>query len=105
MNKANENLIQDLANQLGGDKVIPLRNSKSKGPLELLQLREDLERLTSSGGRPTSPEWEIKRLVPFTEDNWEKLKELTKKLQKEGYSGSPSQLAALLIERGLSNMV
>jgi hypothetical protein len=104
MNKNSENFIESLANELGADYILPLDLTKSQGPLELIHLQAELHRLKSSGGRPTDPQWTVKRLVPFTEQNWQKLGQVTEKMKQEGHSISPSQLAALLIEEGLSRL-
>lgn len=90
---------------LGAGEAIPLASAPSQGPLDLLQLRAELGgRLQSSGGRPSDPEWSIRRLVPFKKNAWEKLELLAEQCRSTGQSVSPSQLAALLIERGLQRL-
>jgi hypothetical protein len=45
---------------------VDLPGLPSAGPLDLLQLRAEVAaRLKSSGGRPTDPNWDVQRLVPF----------------------------------------
>ena len=87
---------------LGAERVIPLEGLPSQGPLDLLQLRAELERrLHSSGGRPTDPDWVLRRVVPFKREGWAELERLAAICRHHGQRVSPSQLAALLIEHGL----
>jgi hypothetical protein len=90
---------------LGAQRVIPLEGLPSQGPLDLLQMREEVgRRLRSSGGRPTDPEWALRRLVPFKQQGWQQLERLAKACSDQGQAVSPSQLAAILIERGLEDL-
>jgi hypothetical protein len=67
-----------------------------------LELRAHVaRRLKSTGGRPTDPEWNVQRLVPFRDERWRQLEELAKHLSTDERSVSPGQLAAILIERAL----
>ena len=87
---------------LGAERVIPLEGLPSQGPLDLLQLRAELgRRLQSSGGRPTDPDWELRRVIPFKQEGWAELERLAAICRHHGQRVSPSQLAALLIEHGL----
>ncbi len=91
---------------LGAQRSIPLDGLPSQGPLDLLQLRTELgRRLRSSGGRPTDPEWTLRRIIPFKEKGWRDLEQLAARCSHEGQTVSPSQLAALLIERGLQDLL
>jgi hypothetical protein len=56
------------------------------------------------GGRPTDPNWDIRRLVPFRREGWLELERLAAICERGGQRVSPSQLAALLIERGLESL-
>ncbi len=90
---------------LGSSRVVPVSPAPSRGPLDLLWLRVEVEhRLKSSGGRPTDPEWKMSRAVRFQPSRWAQLEELAAMLSQEGCTVSPSQLAAMLIERGLSEL-
>lgn len=85
---------------LGADHVQRVRNSSSQGPLGLLELAEEVRtRLRSTGGRPTMPEWDIKRPIPFRREDWDQLTELGKELGL-----SPAQCAALLVETTLRKL-
>lgn len=87
---------------LGSSRVVPVADTPSRGPLDLLQLRAEVERrLKSSGGRPTDPDWTMTRVVRFQPSRWEELEQLAATLSQEGRTVSPSQLAAMLVERGL----
>jgi len=94
-----------IADALGAQRSIPLTGLPSQGPLDLLQLRAELgRRLRSTGGRPTDPEWTLRRIIPFREKGWLELERLATRCSDEGQKVSPSQLAALLIERGLQDL-
>jgi hypothetical protein len=87
---------------LGSSRVVAVADTPSRGPLDLLQLRVEVERrLKSSGGRPTDPEWTMTRAVRFQPSRWQELEQLAATLSQEGSTVSPSQLAAMLVERGL----
>ena len=94
-----------VAKALGAQRPLPLDGLPSQGPLDLLQLRAELSRrLRSTGGRPTDPEWSLRRIIPFKEKGWRDLERLAVRCSQEGQAVSPSQLAALLIERGLRDL-
>ena len=91
---------------LGAQRSFPLDGLPSQGPLDLLQLRAEMgRRLRSSGGRPTDPEWTVRRVIPFKEQGWRDIERLAARCSDEGQKISPSQLAALLIERGLQDLL
>lgn len=90
---------------LGARRVVAINRLPSQGPLDLLQLRAELgRRLRSSGGRPSDPEWTVRRLIPFKPEEWQELERLAEQCGQEGQRLSPSQLAAVLIERGLEEL-
>ena len=96
---------EKIAEALGAARVVPLERLPSQGPLDLMELKAEVgARLRSSGGRPTDPDWDIRRLVPFRSEDWQELERLSELCQQEGQSVSPSQLAALLIERGVDDL-
>jgi len=67
------------------------------GPLDLLQLQAEIEaRLKSSGGRPSDPEWDLRRVIPLKKSSWDFLRKTSGKLRV-----NPSHLAATLLERGI----
>ena len=69
-------------------------------PPFLDEVRRDLQdRLTSSGGRPTVPEWEIVRKTRYSKKTWDYLNKLATKWSKAGVSVSPSQVAARIVEQ------
>ncbi|HEX9735245.1 MAG TPA: hypothetical protein VGG06_25020 [Thermoanaerobaculia bacterium] len=97
--------IQEIQEALGARRVVRLDQLPSQGPLDLLQLRAELQRrLRSSGGRPTDPDWSIRRVVPFKEDHWRELEELAAACESGGQNVSPGQLAAVLVETGLREL-
>lgn len=96
---------EEIATALGANRVVSLERLPSQGPLDLLELRAEVQRrLRSTGGRPTDPDWNVRRLVPFRKEGWQELERLARACEEKGQSVSPSQLAALLIERGLESL-
>ena len=100
-----KNDTETIRQALGAQHVVSLENLPSQGPLDFLALKSELgRRLKSTGGRPTDPEWAIRRLIPFKKDRWAELERLAERCRQEGQNVSPSQLAALLIERGVEQL-
>jgi len=96
---------KEIQDALGARRVVKLDQLPSQGPLDLLQLRAELQRrLRSSGGWPTDPDWSIRRVVPFKKDHWRELEELAAACESEGQNVSPGQLAAVLVETGLREL-
>jgi hypothetical protein len=94
-----------IADALGASHTIELPPRPAQGPLGLLQLRAEVAcRLQSSGGRPTDPDWSLRRVVPFKPAKWAELVDLAGRLSQHGRTVSPAQLAALLIEQGLAHI-
>ena len=95
-----------IAKTLGADVVIDLKEHSINGPLSLLHLREKLEnRLSSSGGRPTDSRWGLRRQIPFQRRYWHFLQDTSKFLRKEGEPASPGQLAAILLEDKINEII
>jgi hypothetical protein len=70
-----------------------------------VQLRHELgARLRSSGGRPSDPDWDLRRVIPLKQECWDQLKELAADLSGAGREISASQLAAVLLERALEGL-
>jgi hypothetical protein len=83
---------------LGATRQFSLK-TRASGPLELIQLREEIDaRLTSRGGRPSDPEWNLRRVIPLKKASWDFLQETSGKLRV-----NPGQLAAILLERGIDS--
>jgi hypothetical protein len=76
--------------------------NEMRGPVFLLELAEEGHRRLSSRrrGRPTALEWDIRRLIPFSRTDWERLSFLGAKIGL-----SPAQLATLLVEKGLKRLL
>jgi len=105
MARKSEDKASAVAAALGASRVVALPGLPSGGPLDLLQLRAEVaQRLRSSGGRPTDPNWNVQRLVPFSDAHWRQLVELAERLSTDERKVSPGQLAAILIDRALSGM-
>lgn len=82
------------------DRVESIDTRSAQGPLGMLELGEEVRRrLRSRGGRPTMPEWDIKRPIPLRRRDWDRLAAIGKELGL-----SPAQCAALLIETSLRRL-
>ncbi len=83
---------------LGAMRQLSLKTRPS-GPLEWIQLREEIDaRLSSQGGRPSDPEWKLRRVIPLKKASWDFLRETSGKLRV-----NPGHLAAILLERGIDS--
>lgn len=91
--------IDRFGKTLGATRQFSLR-TKISGPLNLLQLREEIDfRLRSRGGRRSDPEWKLRRSIPFKEASWNFLREKSKEV-----GADPGQLAAILLEREIESL-
>ncbi len=96
---------KQIARALGASRTQALADRDAQGPLGLLQLRAEVaQRLHSSGGRPTDPDWTMRRVIPFDPDRWAELQALSDRLSAEGRAVSAGQLAAMLVEHGLNEL-
>lgn len=90
---------------LGATSVLDVPEESLANPSSLALLaRHAAERLRSSGGRPTDPDWTLVRQVPFTEENWGRLGILADEISAHGRRVAPAQLAAMLVEDGLDRL-
>ena len=88
--------MSKISSKLGANRTFNVKK-KMGTPLSWLHLAHEVkEILISSGGRPSNPQWDIKRLIPFKQKNWDKLSKIA---NDNGIS--PSQLAAYFIEKSL----
>lgn len=91
-----------IAETIGASRVVPLKKLRLAGPLDWLELAQTLpNRLISSGGRPSDPNWDTKRLVPFRRKTWKQLTQEAEILSTQGRKVGPAQLAAIVIEESL----
>jgi len=67
-------------------------------------LDEVKSRLVSRGGRPADSAPTIRRLVPLRKQVWRELQAQANRLSTLGRHVSPGQLAAMLLERSLSDL-
>lgn len=90
---------------LGAASVLDVPEESLASPTALATLaRTAAERLRSSGGRPTDPDWTLVRQVPFSEENWGRLGTLAHEISAHGRRVAPAQLAAMLVEDGLDRL-
>ena len=90
--------------------VIPLERRGALSATEVLAthswFRERVNELKSSGGRPTNPQWTIKRQIPMTSTLWEQLKALAGSYgDRSGVRVGPGQLASFLLEDAVVSVV
>jgi hypothetical protein len=97
-----------IARALKADVVIP--RLERKGPLntgEILASRRWFDdrrrRLSSTGGRPTNPEWTLRRQVPLAPQTWEDLKAIAADLSSDAKIG-PGHVAAFLLEDAVAKV-
>lgn len=89
---------------LGASRTFPVA-SKPHGPYGVMALADELkERLVSRGGRPADSAATIRRLVPLRQHVWRELQAQANLLSSHGRHVSPGQLAAMLLERSLSDL-
>ena len=88
---------------LGASRSFPIV-SKPHGPFGVMALLDELKgRLVSRGGRPADSAPTIRRLVPLRKHVWKELHAQANELSSEGRHVSPGQLAAILLERSVSD--
>ena len=77
-----------------------------RGPIALFALREFfIDRLYSTGGRPRlMGTRKVRSKITFFDDDWKKLKEISKYYIKDGINVTSSQIASALIHRELSKI-
>jgi hypothetical protein len=81
------------------------RNERTTAPAAMLALQRSLQgRFVSSGGRPADPAPTIRRLVTVRKDVWRQLQKYAALLSKVGDRVSPGQLAAILLEKNISDL-
>jgi|SRR3990170_115410 len=91
--------IDRVGKTLGATRQVSLK-TRAAGPLELIRLREEIDaRLSSRGGRPSDPKWNLRRVIPLKEESWNFLRQQSDKLRV-----SPGHLAAILLEREIAQL-
>ena len=75
--------------------------SMVSGPLDLLQLKDRLERFNLTRNvRPGDSE-AVELLVQFKPETWRALNRLAKRLASQGKNATPAEVASLLVECSL----
>lgn len=62
---------------------------------------ELLPRVVSSGGRPTNPDWDMRRALPLSAATYEALQAVADQLSTDERIISPMQVAAFAVEKAL----
>jgi hypothetical protein len=89
---------------LGASRSFAVEN-KPRGPFGVAALLDEIQsRLVSRGGRPSDPGPTIRRLVPIKKQVWRALKAQAAHLSSHGKRVSPAQLAAMLVEKSVSQL-
>src|SRR3712207_605121 len=97
---------EEIRAALGANQPVPVR-TPPHGPFGVMQLQAELaERLRprSRAGRPSDPEWTMRRLVGFRPETWRALAEIAAQVSTPQRRVSPGQVAARLIEDGLARL-
>ncbi len=95
---------QDFGAALGASRSFAV-DSKPHGPFGVATLLDEIQnRLVSRGGRPSDPSPTIRRLVPLRKQVWRTLKAQAAALSSHGRRVSPAQLAAMLVEKSVSEL-
>ncbi len=95
---------QNFSAALGASRTFGVA-SKPHGPFGLTALLDEIQnRLVSRGGRPSDPGPTIRRLVPIKKQVWRSLKTQAAYLSSHGKRISPAQLAAMLVEKSISDL-
>jgi hypothetical protein len=94
----------DLKEALGASRSFSIV-SRPHGPFGVMALLDELKgRLVSRGGRPADSVPTVRRLVPLRKHVWKELQAQANVLSSLGRHVSPGQLAAMLLERSLSDL-
>jgi hypothetical protein len=75
------------------------------GPLSLFQVRQELlERLQSTGGRPSLADASRRVKIPLNEKQWEELEDIASEVASPDFSPSAGQIASVLISLSLRSL-
>jgi hypothetical protein len=95
----------DFGAALGASHRFTVAN-RPRGPFGVAALLDEIQnRLVSRGGRPSDPGPTIRRLVPLKKQVWSSLKAQAAYLSSHGKRVSPAQLAAMLVEKSISELI
>lgn len=98
------NRAVDLREALGASRAFSIV-SRPHGPFGVMELLEEVKgRIVSRGGRPADSAPTIRRLVPLRKHVWKELQAQANLLSSLGRHVSPGQLAAMLLERSVSDL-
>lgn len=101
---SNTTQTNHLKTLLQPDILIEL-GAKVSGPLDLLQLRDRLERWRlSQNGDSRSSQPTVEYLIQFKPETWEALNRLAEQLGARGTCVTPTEVAMLLVECSLAQI-
>lgn len=84
-----------IAKALGASRVVDLGDVPMGGPLDWLQLRARVAELRADDAAT------IECRLPVSKKRWRQLERLAEKVKIDGQALSPTELARLLLERGV----
>jgi hypothetical protein len=105
MSQENRLDMDMIAEALGAERKGQVRSTG--GWFGAAQLVADVQtrfRTPAGGGRSTDPEWTERRLVPLKPETLRRLEGLSVLFEKHGLRASSLQLAALLLEKAVSEL-
>jgi hypothetical protein len=93
---------EEIEKALGAERIEMARAGGS--PMAAYAIRRDLfGRLRSTGGRPRLDGADVKPKIPMRRASWNRLQQLAKQAEKEGYQPTAAHLASAILEAGLAN--
>ncbi|BCI65865.1 hypothetical protein [Acetobacter aceti] len=93
----------DLSDKLGASSVSNISNEDN--PLSGYFLRKELvERLCSSGGRPSLRGMNVRHKIPIAEKDWEKLLNIAKSFSDQKIKPSPVHIASIILNDALEKI-
>lgn len=95
MSQADGGFADRMSSALGSSRVIDLPGLPSGGPLDLLHLRSMVAELREA---PEAVDCRLR----VSAESWRELESLASELRTEGEDVTPTQLARLLLERGVA---
>lgn len=96
MTRKRESTIHERVRRvLDPDIIEPVDTGRSRGPLDLMALPDEVQgRLRSTGGRRSDPTWDFTRHVPFTAEGWNVLENVAAWISTDHRMVSAGQVAA-----------
>lgn len=96
----------EIAEALGASQVVKLPR-RPRGPFDALLLMQTIHRQLQPGrsggrGRPSNPDWTLRRQVPFSEETWSLLHDYAEAFSTTDRRVSPAQVAGAILDQVLT---